>query len=114
MLCPNCKSKMTFLFTSAVCDVCDPPGGVKKAVNAVGPYKGWIATRLGFSATHGKMTRVFRTLDEIRTQYRDADSLDYYEVSAPHQIMYNDERYRILRPGSTIHDYFDVILVGVQ
>lgn len=27
MNCPRCTSRMTMLFTSAVCDICDPPGG---------------------------------------------------------------------------------------
>lgn len=36
-LCPKCGSKMTLLFTSAVCDICDPPKNAPKKVPVFDP-----------------------------------------------------------------------------
>jgi hypothetical protein len=43
MLCPKCSTKMTILFTSVVCDTCNPPKGhvVKEPTRSTPVYYGW-------------------------------------------------------------------------
>lgn len=38
LTCQRCKSKMTLLFTSAVCDVCNPPGFKVRPVVDISPF----------------------------------------------------------------------------
>lgn len=88
MNCPKCRAKMTLLFTSAVCDVCDPPlvaGTTTKSAPVTKYLKMWIyfAGNVKDYFTSGTGTvRPRLTRDEAyrSSEHRGSSHGQYYQV----------------------------------
>lgn len=73
MLCPDCGQKMILLFTSAVCDNCEPSGRVG---GGGGLDHGFIVWR---SRPPGSCEYVFKTMNDA-VKWRDAAGLGRFPV----------------------------------
>lgn len=90
MKCPNCSNKMIVLFTSTLCERCNPTNAVKPTASRQTSYRGFICTHYSKMSMIGNTVRVWPTAKLAYDSFGSAGHTgDVYEVVSSSEFVFD-------------------------